>query len=105
MDVDAKKQAATIYEAICATSADRPFSFHTAAQRHREIVAWQSNNPGLTSLRQAPPDVLIAFLSQSVEWLRAESRDHSNFSSLNPHRRSPACTCSGSQAPPTGIGP
>ena len=79
MDVDAKKQAAIIYEAICTTSADRPFSFHTAAQMHREIAAWQANNPGLTSLRQAPPDAQTAFLSQSVEWLKAESRDHSNF--------------------------
>jgi hypothetical protein len=79
MDVDAKKQAAIIFEAICTTSADRPFSFHTAAQMHREIAAWQENNPGLTSLRQAPPDVQTAFLSQSVEWLRAESHDHSNF--------------------------
>jgi hypothetical protein len=79
MDVDAKKQAAIIYEAICTTSADRPFSFHTVAQMHREIAAWQANNPGLTSLRGAPPEVQIAFLSQSVEWLRAESRDYSNF--------------------------
>jgi len=79
MDVDAKKQAATIYEAICTTSADRPFSFQTVAQMHREIAAWQANNPGLTSLRQASPDVQIAFLRQSVEWLRAESRNYSNF--------------------------
>jgi hypothetical protein len=77
--VDAKKQAAIIYEAICTTSADRPFSFQTVQQMHREIAAWQANNPGLTSLRQAPPDAQTAFLSQSVEWLRAESRDHSNF--------------------------
>jgi Domain of unknown function (DUF4132) len=79
MDVDAKKRAATIYEAICTTSADRPFAFQSVAEMHRDIAAWQANNPGLTSLRQAPPDVQIAFLSQSVEWLRAESRDYSNF--------------------------
>jgi hypothetical protein len=77
--IDAQKQAEIIYEAICTTSADRPFSFHSAAQMHREIAAWQANNPGLTSLRQAPPGVQTAFLSQSVEWLRAESREHSNF--------------------------
>ena len=76
---DTQKQAATIYEEICTTSADRPFSFHTVAQMHREIAAWRANNPGLTSLRRAPPDVHIAFLSQSVEWLRAESRDYSNL--------------------------
>ena len=79
MDVDANKQAAIIYEAICTTSADRPFSFQTAAQMHREIAVWQANNPGLTSLKQVPPGVQTAFLSQSVEWLRAESREHSNF--------------------------
>src|SRR5579864_1067243 len=79
MDLDAKKQAATIYEAICTTSADRPFAFQSAAQMHQEIAAWQANNSGLTSLRQAQPDVQIAFLSQSVEWLKAESRDYSNF--------------------------
>ena len=79
MDLDAEKQAAIIYEAICTTSADRPFSFQTVAQMHREIAAWQANNSALISLRQASPDVQIAFLSQSVEWLKAESRDHSNF--------------------------
>src|SRR5580704_4334161 len=79
MDVDAQKQAAIIYEAICTTSADRPFSFHTVGQMHREIAAWQANNPGLSRLRQAPPNVQTAFLSQSVEWLKAESRDYSNF--------------------------
>ena len=79
MDPDAKKKAATIYEAICTTSADRPFAFQSAAQMHREIAAWQANNPGLTSLRQASSDVQTAFLSQSVEWLKGESRDYSNF--------------------------
>ena len=77
--VDAKKQAAIIYEAICTTSADRPFSFQTVQQMHREIAAWQANNSALTSLRQAPPEVQTAFLSQSVEWLKAESHEHSNF--------------------------
>jgi len=76
---DAKKQALTIYETIGATSADRPFSFHSIDQMRRDIAAWQSNNLALTALRQASPDVLTAFLNQSVEWLKAESRDHSNF--------------------------
>jgi hypothetical protein len=77
--LDAKSQALTIYETICATSADRPISFHTVEQMHRDIAAWQANNRALTNLRQAPPDVQTAFLSESVEWLKAESRDHSNF--------------------------
>jgi hypothetical protein len=79
MDVDAKNQAAIIYEAVCTTSADRPFSFHTVQQMHREVAAWQAKNPALTGLRQASPDIQTAFLSQSVEWLKAESREHSNF--------------------------
>lgn len=77
--VDAQKQAEAIYGAICTTSADRPFSFHTASQMHREIAAWQAKNPALIILRQASPDVQTAFLGQSVEWLKAEAREHSNF--------------------------
>ena len=76
---DAAKQASTIYGTICATSADRPFAFRDVEQMRRETAAWQANNPGLNNLRQASPEVLTAFLSQSVEWLKAESRDHSNF--------------------------
>jgi uncharacterized protein DUF4132 len=73
------QQALAIYEKICATSADRPFTSQSIEQLHRELAAWQQNNPGLTQLRQASPDVQTAFLRQSVEWLKAESRDHSNF--------------------------
>jgi hypothetical protein len=76
---DARKDAQTIYEHICAASADRPFSFRSVEQMHREIAAWQANNPALANLRQAPLEVQTAFLSQSMEWLKAESRDHSNF--------------------------
>ncbi len=76
---DAKQQALTIYEAICATSGDRPFSFQTVGQMHREIATWQANNPALVTLRQASPEVQTAFLNQSVEWVKAESRDHSSF--------------------------
>src|SRR5215469_130039 len=75
----AMKEASAIYETICATSADRPYAFHSVDQMHREIAAWQANNPGLEKLRQAAPEVVTAFLGQSVEWLKAESRDHSNF--------------------------
>jgi hypothetical protein len=76
---EARQLALAIYEKICTTSADRPFSFHSVEQMHREIAASQANNRGLEALRKTSPDVLIAFLSQSVEWLKAESRDHSNF--------------------------
>jgi hypothetical protein len=73
------KQALSIYETICATSADRPFSFRTVEQMHRELAAWQANNRALTDLREASQDVQTTFLSQSVEWLKAESREQSNF--------------------------
>jgi len=76
---DAKEQATEIYEMICTTSADRPFAFRSVEQMQREMAAWQANNPGLQKIRQASPEVLIAFLSQSVEWLKAKSKDHSNF--------------------------
>ncbi|HEY6902754.1 MAG TPA: DUF4132 domain-containing protein [Candidatus Acidoferrales bacterium] len=77
--MDATEHALAIYEAICTTSADRPFAFRSAEQMHRDIAAWQASNPGLADLRQAPPEVHIEFLRQSVEWLKAVSQEHSNF--------------------------
>ncbi len=76
---DANQQAWSIYEKICVTSADRPFAFRNVEQMHRDLAAWQASNPALSELRQASPEVLIAFLSHSLEWLKAESRDHSSF--------------------------
>src|SRR6516162_4821435 len=72
-------QALAIYDQIRCTSGDRPFAFRSAEQMRQEILAWQMNNPALTALREASPEVLTAFLDQSVEWTKAESRDHSNF--------------------------
>jgi hypothetical protein len=76
---DAQKEALSFYEKICANSADRPYAFRSVEQMHHELAAWQASNPGLESLRKASPEVRAAFLSHSVEWLKAESRDHSNF--------------------------
>lgn len=76
---DPDKLAEEIYNKICATSADRPFAFQTVEQMRREVAAWQEQSPGLTALREAPPEVLTAFLSHSVEWLRAEAREQSNL--------------------------
>ena len=76
---DSKQQALDIYETICATSADRPFAFQSVEQMLRELAAWRKNNAGLRALREAPPEVHTAFLNHSAEWLKAESRDHSNF--------------------------
>ena len=77
--LDAIRRATAIYETICATSADRPYAFQTVDQMQRETMTWQAKSPGLSELKAASPEVLTAFLSQSVEWLKAESRDHSNF--------------------------
>jgi hypothetical protein len=75
----AAKQALAIYETICATSADRPFAFRSAEQMRQELAAWGAGNAGLTQIRQASPEVLTSFLGHSLEWLTAESREHSNF--------------------------
>jgi hypothetical protein len=76
---DATQQAQMIYDAIRATSGDRPFAFQSLEQLHRGIASWQAQNPALTALRQASPDVQTAFLSRSVEWLKQESADHADF--------------------------
>lgn len=75
----AAKEALEIYETICATSADRPFAFQSAEQMRRELADWCASNAGLARIRQASAEVLTTFLGQSLEWLRAESREHSNF--------------------------
>ena len=35
---------------------------------------WKAKNPALTLLRNSSPEVHLAFLRQSFEWLRAEAR-------------------------------
>jgi hypothetical protein len=76
---DATQQAQMIYEAIRATSGDRPFAFQSLEQMLRGVAGWQAQNPALTALRQASPDVQTAFLGRSVEWLKHESADGSGF--------------------------
>jgi hypothetical protein len=76
---DAEKQAWALYEMICASSADRPFAFHSIEQMHREIGDWKANNPALAELERASPAVLLAFLDHSFTWIKAESKEHSNF--------------------------
>jgi hypothetical protein len=49
---DAEKQAWTIYEMICATSADRPFAFQSVEQMYREIGDWKANNPALAAIER-----------------------------------------------------
>jgi hypothetical protein len=76
---DATQQAQLIYDAIRATSADRPFAFQSLEQLQRGVASWQAQNPALTALRQASPDVQTAFLSRSVAWLKHEAADHASF--------------------------
>jgi hypothetical protein len=61
-----------IYNAIRATSGDRPFAFQSVEQMRRALAIWQAQSPALTTLSQASPDVQTAFLARSVEWLKSE---------------------------------
>jgi hypothetical protein len=76
---EAEKQAFGIYEMICATSGDHPLSFDTVEQLKREMSDWKAKNPALIALRNASPEVQLAFLNQSFEWLRAEARADRNI--------------------------
>jgi hypothetical protein len=76
---EAEKLALGIYEMICATSGDRPLSFNTVEQLKREMSDWKAKNPALIALRNSSPEVQLAFLNQSFEWLRAEARADQNI--------------------------
>src|ERR1043166_9566398 len=75
----ADKEAWAIFEQICATCDDRPFSGRDAATLMAQIAEWKANNPGLLALQQAAPEVRLAFLANSLGWLRAESKGQFNF--------------------------
>src|SRR5689334_1697471 len=76
---EAEKQAFAIYEEMCVTSHNRPFSANSVEELHRSLTAWSTANPGLAKLRQASEDVRLAFLKQSFGFLRAEAKDLENF--------------------------
>ena len=80
---DAEKRSLTIYELIVATSAQRPMAFRTMEQMQRETAAWKQNNPAFLELDRAEPEVLLAFLHQSFEWLRAEAHLAKNYTACN----------------------
>ena len=42
---DATQQAQLIYDAIRATSADRPFAFQSLEQLQRSVASWQRRIP------------------------------------------------------------
>jgi hypothetical protein len=78
-----EKQALAIYELIVSTSAQRPMAFQTMDQLQRETAAWKANNPAFIELDRAEPEVLLAFLRQSFEWLRAEAHLAKNYTVCN----------------------
>ena len=75
---EAEQQAFSIYELIGTTSANRPMAFRSNEEAQRETAAWQATNPGLQAMRNAPPEVLLAFLRNYKEWRTATDRrdDH-----------------------------
>jgi len=76
---ESEKQALAIYETIVATSGTRPTAFQTMEQLLRETAAWKANNPALAELGRAEPPVLLAFLTQSFDWQRAEAHLAKNY--------------------------
>ena len=76
---EAEKQAFAIYEEMCVTSHDRPFGANSIQELHHNLATWSANNPGLAKLRRSSEDVRLAFLKQSLEFLRAEAKDFGNF--------------------------
>ena len=71
---EADHQAYSIYELISNTSADRPFAFRSIEQAQSETAAWQAANPGLQAMRNASPEVLLAFLRNYKGWRAATDR-------------------------------
>ena len=76
---EAEKQALAIYETLAATSKTRPLGFRSREEARRETARWQEENPGLVALRRAEPPVLLAFIGQCFDWLRAEAHLAQNF--------------------------
>src|SRR5271167_3026302 len=76
---EAEKKASEIYGLIRSTSADRPYAFDTLDQMLKVVGVWTAENTALKELRRAEPDVLLAFLDHSFEWLTAEVRIEKNF--------------------------
>jgi hypothetical protein len=76
---EAEKSAFAIYEMIVATSKGRPFAFNSVEQMLSETASWKAKNPAFSELCRAEPQVLLAFLNQSFEWLSAQARIAGNF--------------------------
>jgi hypothetical protein len=80
---EAEQQAYSIYELICTTSADRPITFRTIEQAQRETAVWRATNPGLQAMRDASPEVLLAFLRNYEDWRTATDRRDDYKMSMN----------------------
>jgi hypothetical protein len=76
---EAEKQALAIYESICATSADRPFSANSVEEMMRALAGWREKNPAIAALKRAEPAVVLAFISEWFDWMKAESLVEKNF--------------------------
>ncbi|MGE5207101.1 MAG: DUF4132 domain-containing protein [Chlamydiota bacterium] len=76
---EAEKQAFALYEDICASGKERPYSANSLAEMMRKLAEWRANNSALTNLSRASVEVQLVFLSHCFEWLRAEAKDHSRF--------------------------
>ncbi|HKT70819.1 MAG TPA: hypothetical protein VJP83_15345, partial [Terriglobales bacterium] len=76
---EAEKHAFALYEDICATGKDRPYSANSLAEMMRKIAEWRASNSALTALSRASAEVQLAFLSGSFGWLRAEAKEFSRF--------------------------
>lgn len=76
---EVEKQALALYEEICASSKDRPFSASSLAEMMRKLAEWRQGNRAFDALRRSGLEVQLAFLNQCFGWLQAEARDHSRF--------------------------
>ena len=76
---EAEKQAFTLYEEICATGKDRPYSANSVAEMMRKLEEWRENNAAFKALSRTSAEVRLAFLSGSFEWLHAEAKEFSRF--------------------------
>ena len=80
---ESEKHALAIYETLVATSKSRPMHFQTMEQMRRETAAWKATNPAFMELDHAEPPVLLAFLAQCFDWLKAEAHLGQDYAACN----------------------
>jgi hypothetical protein len=76
---EAEKQAFALYEEICASGKERPYSANSLGEMMRKLEEWRASNSALTALSHASAEVQLAFVSESFGWLRAEAKEFSRF--------------------------